>query len=203
VKHLRTIKPVAYVLGLGGVSLFVILLIREGAGQVGSAISRAGWGLLGVTLYHCLQTLSDAAGWSVLIPKEHRVPLTQSLFLNWIGESINNLLPTGRVGGDIVVTRLAAVRGIPLKIGTAVMLVDLTVGVVTKVIYILTAGVLLIAKTGHADLGRPLLVAAITGTLAATGFYVVQRLGIFRGIAALTSRLCSEACKITTPVTSR
>jgi hypothetical protein len=89
VKYLRTIKPVAYVLGLGGVSLFVILLIREGAGQVGSAISRAGWGLLGVTLYHCLQTLSDAAVW-----------------------------------------------GIPLKIGTAVMLVDLTVGVVTKVIYI-------------------------------------------------------------------
>jgi hypothetical protein len=70
----------------------------------------------------------------------------QSVFLNWIGESINNLLPTGRVGGDIVITRVAAIWGVPLKIGTAVMLVDLTVGVVTKVIYILAAGVLLIAK---------------------------------------------------------
>jgi putative membrane protein len=172
-----------------GVSLFVILLIREGVGQVGSAIARAGWGLLGVTLYHSLQTLSDAAGWSVLIPKEHRLPLTHSTFLNWIGESINNLLPTGRVVGDIVITRVAVLWGIPLKIGTAVMLVDLTIGVVTKVIYILAAGVLLIAKTGHADLARPLLAAAITGTLAATGFYAVQRLGIFRGIATLTSRL--------------
>jgi putative membrane protein len=195
VKYLRTIKPVAYVLGLAGVSLFVILLIREGVGQVGSAIARAGWGLLGVTLYHSLQTLSDAAGWSVLIPKEYRLPLTHSTFLNWIGESINNLLPTGRVGGDIVITRVAALWGIPLKIGTAVMLVDLTIGVVTKVIYILAAGVLLIAKTGHADLARPLLAAAITGTLAATGFYAVQRLGIFRGIATLTSRLAEAPAR--------
>lgn len=101
-KHLRTIKPAIYVLGLGGVALFIVLLIREGAGQVGAAMARAGWGLFAVTLYHLLQTLSDAAGWSVLIPKEQRLPLRKSFFLNWIGESINNLLPTGRVGGDIV-----------------------------------------------------------------------------------------------------
>lgn len=191
-KDLRTIKPVIYVLGLGGVALFIVLLIREGAGQVGSAIARAGWSLLGVTLFHLLQTLSDAAGWSVLIPKEHRVPLIKSVFLNWIGESINNLLPTGRVGGDIVITRLAAIWGIPLKIATAVMIVDITIGVLTKVVYVVAAGILLIAETGRADLTRPTLVAVITGTLAAAGFYAVQRLGIFRWTATLASRLAKS-----------
>jgi putative membrane protein len=189
VKHLRTIKPAIYVLGLCGVALFTFLLSREGAGEVGAAVARAGWGLLVVTLYHLSQTLSDAAGWAVLIPKEHRVPLRKSFVLNWIGESINNLLPTGRVGGDIIVTRMAAIWGVPLKIATAVMIVDITVGIVTKVIYVIAAGFLLIAKTGRADLARPALLAVITGTLAATGFYAVQRLGMFRWTATLASHL--------------
>jgi uncharacterized membrane protein YbhN (UPF0104 family) len=111
VKHLRTIRPAIYVLGLGGVALFIVLLTLEGAGQVGAAMARASWGLLAVTLYHLLQTLNDAAGWAVLIPKAHRLPLRKSFFLNWIGESINKLLPTGRVGGDIVMTRMAARYG--------------------------------------------------------------------------------------------
>lgn len=191
-KHWRTIKPSVYVLGLGGVTLFIVLLIREGAGQVGSAIARAGWGLLGIMLYHTLQTLSDAAGWSVLIPKERQVPLVKSVFLNWIGESINNLLPTGRVGGDVVITRIAAIWGIPLKIATAVMIVDITIGVVTKVMYIVAAGILLIAETGRADLARPTLVTLIIGTLAAAGFYMVQRLGVFRWMAMLASRLAKS-----------
>jgi putative membrane protein len=190
--HFRTIKPVVYILGLCGGALFIVLLIREGAGQVGSAIAQVGWGLLALTLYHLLQTLSDAAGWSALIPKEQRVPLSRSFFLHWIGESINNLLPTGRVGGDIVMTRVAALWGIPLKTATAAMIVDITVGVVTKIIYVVAACILLIAVTGRADFVRPALVAVITGAFAAGGFYAVQRLGIFRWSAALASRLAKS-----------
>ena len=69
VKHFRTIQPLVYILGLAGGALFIVLLIREGAAQVGLAIARAGWGLLALVLYHQLQTLSDSAGWLVLIPK--------------------------------------------------------------------------------------------------------------------------------------
>jgi putative membrane protein len=190
--HFRTIKPVVYLLGLCGGALLIALLIREGVGQVGSAIAQVGWGLLALTLYHLLQILSDAAGWLALIPKEERVPLTNSFFLHWICESINNLLPTGRIGGDIVMTRVAALWGIPLKTATAVMIVDITIGIVAKIIYVVVACGLLIAATGRADLVRPALVAVITGALAAGGFYAVQRLGIFRWSAALASRLAKS-----------
>jgi len=50
VKSLRTIQPIVYILGLAGGALFIVLLIRKGAEQVGLAISRAGWGLLAVVL---------------------------------------------------------------------------------------------------------------------------------------------------------
>jgi putative membrane protein len=190
--HFRTIKPVVYILGLFGGALFIALLIREGAGQVGLSIAHVGWGLLALTLYHLLQTLSDAAGWLALIPKEHKVPLTRSFFLHWIGESINNLLPTGRVGGDIVMTRLAATWGIPLKTATAATIVDITIGIATKIIYVVVASILLISVTGRAEFVRPAIVAVITGAFAAGGFYAVQRLGIFRWSATLASRLANS-----------
>jgi putative membrane protein len=69
------------------------------------------------------------------------------------------------------------------------MIVDITIGIVTKVIYIVAACILLIAVTGRTDLARPAVVAVITGTLAAAGFYSVQRLGMFRWSAVLASRL--------------
>jgi putative membrane protein len=189
VKRFRTVKPIAYVLGLAGGTLFIVLLIREGAEQVGLAIARVGWGLLGLALYHLVQTLSDAAGWLVLIPKENRVRLISSFFLHWLGESINNLLPAGRVGGDIVVARVAAIWGTPLRTAIAAMIVDVTIGVITKVIFVLASAILLIAATGRTDLARPALVAVLTGALAVTGFYAVQRAGIFRWSARLASRL--------------
>src|SRR5262249_50103309 len=96
------------------------------------------------------------------------------------------------VGGDIVMTRVAAMWGIPLKTGTAAMIVDITIGVVTKIIYIVAACILLVAVTGRADFVRPALVAVITGTFAAGGFYAVQRLGIFRWRATLASRLAQS-----------
>ena len=163
VKYFRTIQPVVYILGLAGVALFIVLLIREGAEQVGLAIARAGWGLLGLILYHQVQTLTDAAGWLVLIPKQNRVRLSSSFFLHWIAASINDLLPTARVGGDIVLARVASMWGTPLRIATAAMIVDITIGVATNVIFVVTACILLVVATGRTDLARPALVAVLTG----------------------------------------
>jgi uncharacterized membrane protein YbhN (UPF0104 family) len=48
---------------------------------------------------------------------------------------------------------------------------------------------LLVAATGRIDLTRPALVSVLAGTLAAAGFYAVQRMSIFRWSATLVSRL--------------
>lgn len=193
VRDFRTIQPAVYLLGFAGVALFIVLLFREGAGQVGLAIARAGWGLLALPLYHLVQTLSDSAGWIVLIPKENRIPLSRNFFLHWMGESVNNLLPTARVGGDIVAARVAAMWGMPLRTAIAATVVDVTIGIVTKVFYVVTACILLIAATGRTDLARPAFVAVLTGTLAVAGFYTVQRAGIFRWSAMLASRLAKSS----------
>jgi putative membrane protein len=193
VKDFRKIQPIVYILGLAGVALFIVLLFREGAQQVGLAIAHVGWGLLLLTVYHLIQTMSDSAGWLVLIPKENRIRLLPSFFLHWMGESVNNLLPSARVGGDIVVARVAAMWGMPLRTVIAAIIVDVTIGVVGKVIFLVAGCVLLVASTGRLDLARPVLVAVVTGTLAVAGFYAVQRAGIFKWSARLASRLAKSS----------
>jgi putative membrane protein len=192
VKDFKTIQPIVYLLGLAGIGLLIVLLVREGAGQVAAAIAHAGWGLLILVPYHLLQTLSDSAGWLILIPRENRISMTRSLFIHWLGESINNLLPTARVGGDILVVRIAAMWGVPLRTGTAAIIVDVTIGVVTKVVYIVIACILLVGATGRTDLVRPSLIVVLVGALAVTGFYAVQRAGVFKWGAILASRLAKS-----------
>ena len=80
VKNFKSIQPIVYLLGLAGVGLLIALLVREGAGQVAAAIAHAGWGLLVLVPYHLLQTLSDSAGWLILIPKENRIPMSSQFF---------------------------------------------------------------------------------------------------------------------------
>ena len=191
-KDFKTIQPIVYLLGLAGLGLLIVLLVREGAGQVAAAIAHAGWGLLVLVPYHLLQTLSDSAGWLILIPKESRIPMTRNLFIHWIGESINNLLPTARVGGDIVIARIAAMWGVPLSSATAAIIVDVTIGIVTKVGYVVLACVLLVGATGRTDMVRPSVVVVVAGVLAVTGFYAVQRAGVFKWGAILASRLAKS-----------
>ena len=88
-----------------------------------------------------------------------------------------------------MLARVASMWGMPLRIATAAMIIDITIGVVTNVIFVVATYILLVAATGRTDLARPALVAVLTGTLAVMGFYAVQRMGIFRWSARSASRL--------------
>src|SRR5438067_13288035 len=70
------IRLTFYFLAFAGAALFVGLLIREGAPQVGKAIASAGWAILAVIAYHlCVPVFLDALAWWVLFPKIDRPPL--------------------------------------------------------------------------------------------------------------------------------
>src|SRR5438105_15021129 len=98
-----------YFLAFAGAALFTVLLIREGAPQVGKAIATAGWAILAVIAYHlCVPVFLDALAWWVLFPKNDRPPLREIFWMRWIGESVSTLVPSAAVGGDILRPSLAA-----------------------------------------------------------------------------------------------
>ncbi len=191
-KKPRKIQVAIYACGFVGAVLFVGLLLRQGVWQVGTAFKTAGWGIAGVVICHLVPVFLDAVAWAVLFPKEHRLPLSKLLWMRWIGESVSTLIPSAAVGGDIVRARLVAINGVPLPIAAGSVLVDVTLGVFTQVGFTLLGLWLLVDVTGHTSFVGPTLIGALTGVLATAGFYFVQRLGMFRFLGLIFSRLANS-----------
>jgi putative membrane protein len=191
-KGRKKIRIVFYLLALGGAALFTFLLIRQGAPQVGAAFASAGWWIAAVVIYHfAVPVLLDTLSWWALFPKAERLPLCQLFWMRWVGESVSTLIPSAAVGGDVVRARLAALRGLSIPTAAASVLVDITLGVFVQIGFTLLGLGLIVSVTGHQGFVRPTLIGAVIGVLAIIGFYVVQRLGMFRFIGKMISRLAN------------
>src|SRR5438132_3413270 len=181
-----------WLLGLAGAALFTFLLVRQGAPQVGAAFASAGWAIAGVAIYHfAVPVFLDAMAWWALFPKPERLSLWQLFWMRWIGESVSTLVPSAAVGGDVVRARLAAIRGARIPTAAASVLVDITLGVFVQIGFTLLGLGLIVSVTGHQGFVRPTLIGAVIGVLAIIGFYVAQRLGMFRFIGKTISRLAN------------
>src|SRR5437762_1314716 len=186
------IRITIWLLGLAGVGLFTFLLIRQGASQVGAAFASAGWWIAAVAIYHlAVPVLLDAIAWWALFPKAERPSLWQLFWMRWIGESVSTLVPSATVGGDVVRARLAALHGASIPTAAASVLVDITLGVFVQIAFTLLGLGLIVAVTGQQRFVRPTVIGAVIGVLAIIGFYVVQRLGMFRFIGKIISRLAN------------
>jgi putative membrane protein len=181
-----------WLLGLTGGALFTFLLIRQGAPQVLAAFVSAGWAIAAVVIFHlAVPVLLDALAWWALFPKRERLSLWQLFWMRWIGESVSTLVPSAAVGGDVVRARLAALDGASIPTAAASVLVDITLGVFVQIVFTLLGLALIVSATGHQGFVRPTLIGAVIGVLAIIGFYFVQRLGMFRFIGKIISRLAN------------
>jgi hypothetical protein len=66
------------------------------------------------------------------------------IWLRWIREAVNALWPASGVGGDLVCMRLARLRGVLQTEAAASMIVDVTVGAVTQLLFAALGTVLLL-----------------------------------------------------------
>ena len=107
-----------------------------------------GWWLVPITLFHLLPLYFDAVSWRELFPAANRPGRLSFLWMRWIRESVSTLLPVAGVGGDVVGARLAHQRGVSGAQATASMVVDITVGSATQLVFVLVGVGLLTA-------GRP------------------------------------------------
>jgi putative membrane protein len=187
------IRLTIYVLAFAGAALFTGLLIHQGVGQVLDAFATGKWGILGVVVYHLIPLFLDALAWWVLFPRPDRLPLRQLFWMRWIGESISALVPSAAVGGDIVRARLAAIHGASLPVAAGTVLVDITLGIFVQAGFTLLGLVLLVMATGKNSFVGPTLIGIVIALFAFAGFYFVQRLGIFRFLARIISRLAGSS----------
>jgi putative membrane protein len=175
--------------------LVVFLIVDSGAKEVARAMLLLSWRLLPITMYHLVPLSFSTLSWRELMPAADRPRVVTAIWIRWIRESINALLPVAGVGGDIVGARLVHQRGVPGVPAAASMVVDTTVGVATQLIFVV-AGLTLLATRSGGHAGAPAARALLIGMgvlAAAVGTFVrLQHRSMFLLFANLARRLAPE-----------
>ena len=200
IKFPRTLKAghlpaLLIIAALCGCLLVVYLIIASGAADVAHAMLVIGWWLIPITVYHLVPLSFSALSWRELLPLSSRPDPVNIMWIRWVRNSINSLLPVAGIGGDVASVRLVRLRGVPGAQAAASMVVDITIGVSTQLMFVLAGlGLLLMRSTEHRVLLLAWAVLICTAILfaAVTAFVIFQHRGLFFGSAKLTRRLLPE-----------
>lgn len=175
----------AIVGGVAGLALSAWLLDTYGVGRIMELLGQAGWfGMAAVIAFHVVQIAFSAAGWRAIAgATENRPGLPAYMQLRWIREGVNNLLPVAQIGGEFVAARLLQRRGVPLAPAIAGTVADLTVEMVTQILFTLLGLGLLLRMNDLSPGGDSGIAGTIAGflgvaALVAAGFLGAQWLGL-------------------------
>ena len=161
--------------------------------EIARTPASAGVGLLWVTLFHLVPLAASTLGWWTVLAPFDRRPLGTVAAARWIAESINQLLPALHLGGNIVRARLLARSGVPAALAGASVVVDITLHLFAQILFtLLGLGLLLVLARGS-GLERNVIVGILLSAAAASGFYLLQRRGLFGAMTALLPRILRSA----------
>ena len=151
-----------------------------------------GWWLLPITLFHLVPLVFSALSWRELLSAASRPDAITVIWIRWIRESINSLLPVASIGGDIASMRLAHLQGMPGAQAAASIVVDTTVGVATQLIFVISGvGLLLMRSTERSALlvAWTVLIGIGLFVVPIAAFVLFQHRGLFVRFAKFARRL--------------
>jgi putative membrane protein len=93
---------------------------------------------------------------------------------------VNNLLPVAQIGGEFATIRLLQVRAVPLASAIAGTVADLTMEMVTQIVFTLLGLALLLDSVGGGELSNYVVSFVLTAALVAAGFLGAQWFGLAR-----------------------
>jgi len=164
---------------LAGIAVAVYLVAEQGFDNVLHALDVAGWsGLASISLLHIVPTAICGIAWWLLVRTHSSNGWFLFAWVRWIRDGLNGVVPFLPVSGELIGTRILALRGIGFA--GASIIVDLTAELLGQVLFAAIAFGLLIVNYPDAP-DKPLIAAAIGIVgLQFTGFLIAQRKGLFR-----------------------
>jgi len=183
------LRQTVWLVSLTGLLLFVAVIGYQGIGPVSTAVGAVGWGLVWISLFHLAPLIVDTGAWQILVARRHRVGIARLTGIAWIGESVNSLLPVALIGGGLVRVRLLGLAGVPTAVGGASVVVDLTVAVISLIVFSFAGVAVMVSTRLPGDSSFQLVVGLLVFSLIAGGFYWAQRCGMFLALARRLERL--------------
>jgi putative membrane protein len=178
-------KRLALILGLVGLIAATGMVVYQGAGSVIALFASVGWGLLLIPLYHIVPMAANGRAWQVLLPGERQPSYKFFVWMVWVREGINAMLPVLRVGGEVVGARLMMARGVRTRPAVATLVADMTMSLLSQFAFTMIGLALLVAHSGDWSLTGNIAFGLVIAVPVMAAFGLVQRVGLFGLFARL------------------
>jgi putative membrane protein len=172
-----------------GLAVATILIVHFGWRQVVDAALAVGWqGLVALIGIYLVCLVLCAVAWRIVILDAPRHAILICLWARWLRESIGNLalIPTA---GEIAGARELNRHGVRSGMAGASTIVDLTLELLSQIVFTLFGLTLLITWYRGLEIVPWLVTGIAVSALAAAGFILAQRRGLFRFLERLPEKL--------------
>ncbi len=130
-------KYVSLLIGLAGLGVVIWLFSHEGVPLILQTFAAAGWGVVIVSAIHILHMIMAGIGWQALWPSHRHPPIKLFVWVLWIREAVNALLPVARIGGEVAALHILRRNGLPMSSAIGSLVVETTLSVVTTFAFVL------------------------------------------------------------------
>jgi putative membrane protein len=173
-----------------GLGVATGLILHFGWRQIGDAALAAGWqGLAAITAIYVVCALISALAWRVVVIDAPRGAFLVCLWGRWLRESIGNLLALLPAAGEIAGARELTLHGVPPGMAGASTVVDLTLELVSQIVFTVFGLALFLIVHPGKRLGNWLLTGLAISATVVAGFILAQRKGLFDLLEKLPERL--------------
>lgn len=175
-----------------GLVAAVVLVVVNDATFVLHTIARVGWAIAAIVAIRAGIIGLTGVAWGYVVRPLAQRRFGLFVFLRWVREAINVLLPVASVGGDLIGARLLTFWGVTGGLAGASVLVDLLIQAIAQFVFTIAGFGLLVAH-GRADaLAHRLAIGLLIAAAALGAFYFAQRWHVFdlieRGVLAVARR---------------
>lgn len=182
-------KRFAVLAGLIGLALFVAVVAYSGLDDVMAAVASAGWATALVVLARAAAIAAEGIAWQVLFPPGQALGAGASILIRFIREAVNQLLPVGQVGGDLVGARVATFFRCNGALAGATIFADVAVQAATQFLFALAGLAILFTLKGDGELVRYAAIGLAVAASAIGAFLWLQRGGTSAWLGAALRRL--------------
>jgi len=184
----RSVRVGAALAALAGIVVMAALIAYQDLDALGAMLLTAGWGISLVVLLHLVPMAASALAWQAITRPAWRGGFAVFAWARLVREAVSGLLPVSQVGGDAIGARILTFHGARGATATAGVLADMTVELITQILFTIVGVLILLVHGGGLVLDGALAGLAI-GILVTAGFLLAQRWGLFRLLERFLERI--------------
>lgn len=182
-------------IGLAGLCFAAWLIAHEGPELIFSTFAAAGWGVVIVCLLHFPHMVLAGYGWQLLWPKTRRPKLLLFVWVLWVREAVNTLLPVARIGGEVASLGILTKAGMPMASSVGSLVVETTLSVLTTFIFVIMGLWVFSLRVPEQGMFLQWALGLSVSALLLLGIFILQRAGGFQIIAKLINKVAQDKFK--------